>query len=55
MNKAYVVSKIQDCYKKEVEQFLNEYNEFTKEDKNYILDKAIYCYKNELEDYFKTI
>lgn len=51
MNKEYVLSKIQDCYKKEVEQFLNEYNEFTKEDKNYILDKAMDCYKKELKGY----
>lgn len=51
MNKVYVVSKIQDCYKKEVEQFITEYNEFTKEDKKYILDKAMDCYKRELENY----
>lgn len=55
MNKEYVLSKIQGCYKKEVEQFITEYNEFTQKDKEFILDKAICCYKSELEDYFKSI
>ena len=53
MNKEYVLSKIQDCYKKEVENFLNEYDNSTKEDKSYVIDKAMDCYKIELKEYFK--
>ena len=53
MNTEYILSKIQDCYKKEVENFLNEYNNLTKEDKSYVVDKAMDCYKKELKEYFK--